>query len=59
MIPVWLEIAAVLLAALWLAWLRWTARIRARPTPPAPAADPYASQVAEFRRAVSDWSRSG
>ena len=38
------------------AWLWWQCRPRTREfaggTPP----DPYAAQIAEFRRAVSDWS---
>ena len=54
-----LELAAFLIAAAWLAWLRWTAWIRSRRPAPGPAGDPYASEVAEFRRQVSDWSRGG
>jgi hypothetical protein len=49
----WIGIAAGIAA-----WLWW----HLRPRPPVPAggpADPHAGQVAEFRRAVADWSRYG
>ena len=45
-------------AAAILAWLLWLWRPRPEPAAPAGrAADPYAAQVAEFRRAVNDYSR--
>jgi hypothetical protein len=45
----------LILAALLLAWAIWQARTRPAAGPPVPPADPWAVEVAEFNRSVSDW----
>jgi hypothetical protein len=48
--------ALLILAALLLAWAIWQGRARpAEAGPGSVPADPYAVEVAEFNRAVSDW----
>ena len=57
-----LELAAVLLAAGWLLWLRWLALARAnrRRLPPPPIlADPYGLAAAEFAHDLNLWDREG
>jgi hypothetical protein len=50
------EWALLILTALLLAWAIWQARARPGAAGPGPApADPWAVEVAEFNRAVSDW----
>ena len=46
--------AAAILA--WLLWL-WRPRETAADGPARPRTDPYAAELAEFRRAVNDYSR--
>ena len=53
----WVDMAAAVLAAGLLAWLWWYRRPRVPASGGGPPADPFAAQVAEFRRAVGDWSR--
>lgn len=51
-----LEWALLILGALLLAWAIWAGR--ARPDVAGPGAapvDPYAADIAEFNRAVSEW----
>ena len=45
------------LAAAAAVWLWWQCRPRVPACAGGAPPDPYAAQVAEFRRAVSDWSR--
>ena len=54
---VWIDMAAAVLAAGLLAWLWWYRRPRSPASGGGISADPFAGQVAEFRRAVGDWSR--
>ena len=53
----WFDLAAAVLAGGLLAWLWWLCRPRVAACGGGPPADPFAAQVAEFSRAVSDWSR--
>ena len=48
----------LILAALLLAWAVWRSRtVSAVSGPGAVPPDPWAAEIAEFNRAVSDWSR--
>jgi len=47
--------ALLILAALLLAWAVWRGRALPPAGPPPAPADPWAMDVAEFNRSVSDW----
>ncbi len=52
----------VLTCFLWLlaaALTWWVLTRRPAPAPASPAGDPYAGEVARFRREVHDWDRNG
>lgn len=55
--------AGTILAFAWAALigltLLWLLSRRPAPVPDGPGVDPHGGQVAEFRRQVHDWDRSG
>jgi len=52
----WVLLGALAGLAAWVLWRAWPRPVRVAATV---HADPYAAQVAEFMRSVSDWNRGG
>jgi hypothetical protein len=55
----WLLWVLLILGALLLAWSLWASRSQPPAGPGGIPSDPFAAEVAEFNRMVSDWSRRG